>query len=55
LFSVGHINYARYGLYDLALRDKLPGNILVQFMKEEHEKRYRLGFGMVYGQICQIC
>ena len=32
-FSAGHLNYARYGLYYLSSMERLPDDILVQFME----------------------
>ena len=42
-FAGGHLNYARYGLYDLSLMERLPDDILVQFMKGEHVMRHQAG------------
>ena len=42
-FAAGHLNYARYGLYYLSSMEKLPDDILVQFMKEEHVMRHQAG------------
>ena len=39
-FAAGHPNYARYGLYYLASMERLPDDILVQFMKGEHLMRH---------------
>ena len=43
LFAPGHLNYARYGLYYLSSMERLPDDILVQFMKGEHVMRHQAG------------
>ena len=35
-YQVGHVNYAQYGLCFLRMMHKLPGIVLVQFIKGEH-------------------
>ena len=42
-FVAGHLNYARYGLYYLSSVERLPDDILVQFMKGEHVMRHQAG------------
>ena len=42
-FAAGHLNYARYGLYYLSSMERLPDDILVQFMKGEHVMRHQAG------------
>ena len=42
-FAAGHLNYMRYGLYYLSSMQRLPDDILVQFMKGEHVMRHQAG------------
>ena len=42
-FATGHLNYARYGLHYLSSMERLPDDILVQFMKGEHVMRHQAG------------
>ena len=42
-FAAGHLNYARYGLYFLSSMERLPDDILLQFMKGEHVMRHQAG------------
>ena len=42
-FATGHLNYARYGLYYPSSVERLPDDILVQFMNSSNRKNYILG------------
>ena len=42
--AAGHHNYARYGLYYLRSMEKLPTELLKNFMKGEHVMRHQKGF-----------
>ena len=43
-FAAGHVNYARYGICYLRSMEKLPSNILNQFMDGQHVTRHQRGF-----------
>ena len=42
-FAAGHVNYARYGLYYLRSMERLPENVLKQFLSGEHVMRHNPG------------
>ena len=42
-FAAKHVNYARYGICYINTMEKLPSEVLTQFMKGEHVMRHQKG------------
>ena len=42
-FAAGHVNYARYGLYRLRSRERLPESVLKRFLNGEYVMRHNPG------------